>query len=186
MNYAWIIDTLFVIFMMALSYLFYKKAYYDKLFEYFKLFILLTISAKLASFTAWGLKELNIITPDTYSILILIAFVLNMFIIYFSYQSVLKLCDKIVDSQMLKRFFAKIISVVEVIIIVTFILYICMQLTLFKRYVHPYLKQSYIYSYTKKFYTKFLDYDFVYMILSSDTNINHKEVIFKSLKNAVQ
>lgn len=181
-----IIDVLFVIIMMTLSYYFYKKALYDKLFEYFKLFILLTISAKLATYTAWALRKLNIITPDTYSILILIAFTLNLLIIYFSYQSILKLFDKIISSEQVKLFFAKVISVIEVVIIVTFILYICMQLTLFKQYIHPLLKQSYVYGYTKKFYSKFLDYDFVYMILSSDTNINHKEVIFKSIKNSIQ
>ena len=44
--------------------------------------------------------------------------------------------------------------------------------------------KSYSYVYIKSFYKKFLNDDFVDMILNADTGTNHKEIIFRSLKNS--
>lgn len=185
MNYYLLIDVLFAIIIVAMSYYFYIHKLYEKLFEYFKLFLLLTISAKLASYMGYLLTKTEIIQADSYSVLILISFAINFLILFFSYATILQFIDKFIDSKALKALFAKLITVIEVLFICTLFLYILMQIKISKQYIYPHLQKSFTYPYVHKFYKKFLDYDFVYMIISSDTNVNHKEVIFKSLKNAL-
>ncbi len=84
----------------------------------------------------------------------------------------------------IRTIFAKTFTFLEVLTIVTFSLYIVMQLYITKAYLYKSLKKSYSYPKIEKFYHSFLNDDFVNMILNSDTGTNHKEIIFKSFKNS--
>jgi len=184
MNYYIFIDLSFLVLVLVLSYYFYQKALYEKLFSYFKFFVLLPLSAKFASYTAYILKTNNIIDADSYSVLILIAFGLNFLVLYYLYKYVFLFLDKFINSQNIKELLAILITVVEVVVIFSFLLYIFMQISVNKKHIQPTLNKTWTYQYTQKFYKKFLNYDFVYMITSSDSNINHKEILFKSFKNS--
>lgn len=162
----------------------YKKKTYLKVFEYFKVFALISISAKFAIFTGIHLSKWHLILADTYTILILIGFTINAIIIFFSWSFIYMLSSKFINNEQIKILFAKIITVIEVVIIVTFALFILMQLNINKKYIYPTVKKSYSYPHIKSFYIKFLNDDMLKMILDSETNINHKEIILKSFKNS--
>jgi len=162
----------------------YKKKTYLKVFEYFKVFALISISAKFAIFTGIHLSKWHLILADTYTILILIGFTINAIIIFFSWSFIYMLSSKFINNEQIKILFAKIITVIEVVIIVTFALFILMQLNINKKYIYPTVKKSYSYPHIKSFYIKFLNDDMLKMILDSETNISHKEIILKSFKNS--
>ncbi|MEA3498923.1 MAG: hypothetical protein U9R16_07690 [Campylobacterota bacterium] len=178
-----LIDLVLFIFISFAIYYSYQNKIYIKIFNYFKLFLIITISAKLASFTGIKLERLNIISSDTYTTVVLIGFSLNILIFYYGDKFIFKFIDKFVNSNLIKDYFAKLITVIEVVVITTFTLYILMQLSISKSYIHPTLMKSYSYPYIKKFYIKFLNDDFLNMVLKADTGTNYKEVIFKSFKN---
>jgi len=162
----------------------YKRKTYIKVFEYFKVFALISISTKFAIYTGVHLSKWHIIKADTYTILILIGFSLNALIIYFSWSFIYSFSAKFINNAQLKMVFAKIITIVEVVIIVTFTLFMFMQLDISKKYIYPTIKKSYSYKYIKSFYVKFLNDDMLKMVLNSDSSMNHKEIILKSLKNS--
>lgn len=180
-----LIDLLLLIFMSFATYYNYNKKTYIKVFDYFKVFALISVSAKFATFTGSYLSKWHLIQADTYTVLILIAFSINALIIYLSWSSLYLLSTKFMNSNKIKIFFAKIITVIEVVVITTFALFILMQLGVNKKYVYPTLKKSYSYPYIRTFYMKFLNEDFAKMILNSDTSVNHKEIILKSFKNSI-
>jgi len=180
-----LIDLVLIILISFGTYYNYSKKTYIKVFEYFKIFALISISTKFAISTGTYLSKWHIILADTYTILILIGFSLNILIIYFSWDFIYKFSSKFINNEQIKGFFAKIITVIEVVIIVTFTLFILMQLNVNKKYIYPTVKKSYSYHHIKKFYIKFLNDDMLKLILNSDTGINHKEVILKSFKNSL-
>lgn len=178
-------DITLFIFICYFIYYSYKRKIYVSIFEYFKIFIIITISAKLASTTGIKLSKFGILQADTYTTLVLIGFMINFAILYFFQDSIFKFLDNVIKNIDVKEYFAKLITIVQVTIIVTFCLYIFMQLKVSKRYIYPTLTKTYSYPYIRKFYTKFLNDDFVNMVLSSDTGTNHKEILFKSFKNCL-
>ena len=184
-NPYYLIDFFLAVLIIVGSYHNYHKKTYIKVFEYFKIFILISVSAKFATTTGIYLSKWHIILADTYTILILIGFSANVSLIYFSWSFIYKFSAKFLNNEQIKTFFAKIITVVEVIIIITFTLFSLMQLSINKKYIYPTIKKSYSYPYIKHFYIKFLNDDMLKMILNSDTNMNHKEVILKSIKNSL-
>jgi hypothetical protein len=184
-NYYLGLDILFLILLIFTCYYSYQRKIYLKIFHYFKIFFIITVSAKLASYTGVLLQKLYITKADTYTTLILIAFVVNMIIIYFSWKYIFQLTQKYVNNEKLKVLFAKLFTGIEVLIIVTFSLYIIMQVYIVKIYIYPTMKKTYSYPKIEKFYKAFLNDDFVNMVLGSDTGTNHKEVIFKSFKNSL-
>ena len=109
---------------------------------------------------------------------------INIVVLYFGEKFIFEFLNRYINSAAIKTFFAKLITTLEVIVIITFALYILMQLSLSKSYLYPTLKKSYSYPYIKSFYMKFLTDDFLNMILKADTGTNYKEVIFKSFKNS--
>lgn len=184
MNFYNLIDLsifLIIIFLIIYS---YQKKYYLKVFEYFKVFLFLTTSAKLASFTAIYLQKFYITKADTYTILLLISFAINFFILYFSWKYIIKFLDLFISSSNLKIFFAKSFTVFEVTVLFTFALYLIMQIYLSKQYLYPSLKKSYIYPKIEKFYSKFINDDFVMIVLTQSNPADHKEILFKSFKNS--
>lgn len=166
------------------TYYSYQKKIYIKIFEYFKLFILITLSAKFASTTGWFLSAHHILKTDTYATLILIGFCINLVLFYYLIMFLIEFSNRFIDSAKVKQYFTKILTFFEVLVIVTFSLYIIMQLYPSKKYLYPTLKKTYTYPYIKRFYIKFLNDDFIHMILNSDSGTNYKEVIFKSFKNS--
>jgi hypothetical protein len=180
-----ILDLILFLSIVSLSFVSYKKRVYIKIFEYMKLFIIISISAKLSSGTGVLLQKLYITKADTYTTLILIGFVVNLIIIFFSWSYIFRFLNHYISSNKIRSFFAKLFTFLEVLIIVTFSLYIFMQLYISKVYLIKTLHRSYSYPKIEKFYHSFLNDDFVNMVLSSDTGTNHKEVIFKSFKNSI-
>ncbi len=179
-----LIDILLLILIAYATYYSYQKKIYLKIFEYFKLFILITLSAKFASNTGWFLQANHVLKTDTYATLILIGFSINLILFYYLTKFLIEFSDRFIDSQNIKSFFAKTLTLFEVVVIVTFVLYMSMQLYPSKKYLYPSMKKTYSYPYVRKFYIKFLNDDFIHMILNSDSGTNYKEVIFKSFKNA--
>lgn len=184
-NYYNIIDILFLGLIAYGIYYSYTHKSYVKIFEYFKIFIAITMSAKMASFTAIYLQKLYITKADTYTTLLLISFVVNLLIIIYGYKSVLKLTNGFINSEKIKVILAKLFTVIEVVVLSTFALYIVMQIYLAKVYLYPTMEKTYLYPKIERFYSKFLNYDFVLLVMGSDTGTNHKELLFKSLKNAL-
>lgn len=184
MSYYNIFDIILVFMIILGAYYSYTHKTYLKIFRYFKLFVLITFSAKLAPLMGTTLQKLAITQADTYTTLILISFSINLFLFYYFYETLFKLSNTIIQSNNIKDISARIVSFLEVIIIITFGLYTFMQISLSKQYLYPTLKHTYSYPKIKKFYNNFLNDQFVKMIMSSDTGINHKEVIFKSFKNS--
>jgi len=180
-----LIDILLFIFISFATYYNYSKKTYVKMFDYFKIFALISVSAKFSSFTGSYLSKWHLILADTYTVLILISFSINIIIIFYSWHSIYYLSSKLINNQQIKIFFAKIITIIEVVVITTFILFIFMQLGVSKKYIYPTFKKSYSYPYVRTFYMKFLNEDFAKMVLSSDTSVNHKEIILKSFKNSI-
>ena len=180
-----LIDLLLLIFISFATYYTYSKKTYIKVFDYFKIFALISVSAKLSAFTGSYLSKWHLILADTYTVLILISFSINIIIIFYTWHFLYFLSSKLVNNQQIKICFAKKITVIEVVVITTFALFILMQVGVNKKYVYPTLKKSYSYPYIKSFYMKFLNEDFAKMILNSDTNVNHKEIILKSFKNSI-
>ncbi len=184
-NYYIILDFLLFAFIIYATDFSYKKRVYLKLFEYFKLFIIITISAKQAHFTAVWLQKLYITTADTYTTLILMGFGLNFILAFYIVKYTLIYSDKKIKNNIFKNTIARIVTFVEVVLVISFSYYIFMQLTLSKRYLDSTFQKTYSYPYIQKFYIKFLNDDFVDMVLNSDTGLNKKEIIFKSLKNSL-
>jgi len=166
------------------TYISYKKQIYVKIFEYFKLFFIITLSTKLASYSAIVLTKMHLIKADTYTTLILISFTLNFIVLYFSWKFIVKIINKYFNSSKIKIFFAKVFTFLEVLIIITFSIYIVMQLYISKAYLYKIISQSYSYPKIEKFYNNFLNDDFISILLNSDTGTNHKEIIYKNFKNS--
>ncbi len=184
MSLYYVFDLLLILLTIFLSYYSYQKRLYVKLFDYFKLFILITLSAKLASTTGVYLQKLSITKADSYAVLLLIAFTINFSFFYFGYNYFFKFINRYIDSKKLRENIAKVVTVIEVVIVITFLLYAFMQLHITKVYLYPIIKQSFSYSYIQSFYMHFLNDDFTHMILNSDSGVNHKEVLFNSFKKA--
>lgn len=133
---------------------------------------------------SYFLQKIHFLNADSYAIAIFIAFIINLIILFSSYKAILKFLDTFINSQSIKTFFAKVITLFEITIICTFSLFLIMQIHLIKRYATQPLAKTITYPYIKTFYTKFLNDDFIYAVLHTDTKTNHKELIFKSFKNS--
>ena len=164
----------------------YKHKSYIKTFNYFKLFILISLSAKFASYTGVSLQKFYVTKADTYATLVLIGFGINLVLFIYLGKLILKISNKYINNNKLKTLLAQLFTAVEVIVISTFGLYVFMQLYFAKVYIYPSVIQSYSYPYIEKFYQKFLSDSFVNMILNSDTGTNSKEIIFKSFKDSLR
>ena len=179
-----IIDLVLLISIVLLTKISYERKIYIKIFEYFKIFMAITLSAKLSGYTAIVLQKFYITKADTYTTLILISFAINIFILYFGWKYIFEFSNKFMQNVKVRTFLAKTFTFLEVLIIITFSIYIFMQLYISKAYLYKSMKKSYSYPKIEKFYNSFLNDDFVNMILNSDTGTNHKEIIFKSFKNS--
>jgi len=162
----------------------YENKTYMKIFEYFKIFVAITLSAKFSSITAIVLQKLYITKADTYTTLILISFLVNLAILYFFGKYIIRFLNKKVKNINIRKYTAIFFTFLEVIIIITFSLYIMMQIYITKVYLYKSFHKTVSYPKIEKFYNSFLNDEFINMVLNSDTGTNHKEVIFKSFKNS--
>lgn len=182
--FYFVIDLVLLVLIIYFSIYFYKNKLYIKLFEYFKTFLFLFLAAKLSSHTAFFLTKFYIIKADSYFIALLIAFTFNLFILYKVFKFIFKFTYKYFSKEKIKIITAKVLSFIEVFILVTFLYFISMQFYVSKKFLIKSINKSYSYKHIKNFYTSFLNKEFTSMILNLDTNTNHKEVIFKSIKNS--
>ena len=155
------------------------------IFEYLKIFLLITLSAALATKMGLFLQKIAILSGDTYSVIVLIGFGINIGLFYLLYKLSDKLFQNFVTSPKARRFFAKFVTVVQVVFIFTFSLYIVMQLYIAKQYMEPTFSQTLSYPYIKSFYMGFVNDDFVKMIISSESKSAPHEVLIQSLKNSI-
>jgi hypothetical protein len=180
-----IFDILFLVLVLYLSKISYEKKVYLKIFEYFKIFFLFTISAKLAPFSSILLQKLYITKADTYTTLLLIAFAINLLILFYGWKYIVKLSGKFVNTSKTKILMAKLLSFIEVLVLSTFSLYIVMQLYISKVYIYPHLSQTYTYKGVEKFYQSFLNDKVINIIFNSNTGTNQHELLFKSFSNSI-
>jgi len=184
LNYYYLFDFFFVLSTLFLSYLAYKHRIYIKLFEYFRIFFLIAISAKLASKMAFLLQKIHFLNADSYAIAVFIGFLINLILFFAFYELVLSFINKFINASSIKLFFAKLLTLFEITVLCTFGLFLVMQIHLIKYYAKEPLQKTFTYPYIKTFYTQFLNDDFIYAILNTDTKTNHKELIFRSFKNS--
>jgi len=183
-NFYNTIDLVLLLTIVLLTRISYERKIYIKIFEYFKIFMAITLSAKLSGYTAILLQKFFITKADTYTTLILISFTVNIFILYFGWRYIFAFSNKFMQNTKVRTMLAKTFTFLEVFTIITFSIYIIMQLYISKAYLYKSMKKSYSYPKIEKFYNSFLNDDFVNMVLNSDTGTNHKEIIFKSFKNS--
>ena len=168
------------------TFYYYQKRIYLKLFEYFKIFLLLTLSAKLAPFSAKMLAKISLISADTYAIALLIGFGVNFAIFFYGYKYAFKFLNNFINSAKVRTYTAMVVTFLEVLVISTFLLFMFMQLKPAKFYIHPSMQQSVSYPKIEKFYISFLNEKFIHSLFSNDSKTSTQEVIFKSLKESVQ
>lgn len=185
MSFYYIFDVLFLIFMIFFIIRSYKNKIYIQIFEYFKIFVVITLSAKLSSYTAIALQKFYITKADTYTTLTLMAFAINLAFFYFFGKTIIRFLNKNISNINFRKYSAIFVTIVEVVILATFSLYIVMQLYVSKIYIHKPLSKTYFYPKIEKFYRSFLNDEFVKMVMSSDTGTNREEIIFKSFKNSI-
>ena len=92
--------------------------------------------------------------------------------------------NQFVNNNLIKSISAKILSFFEISLLITFLLFMFMQVHFIKKFIYPVINKSYTYKYVKKFYITFLSKDFVNIIMTQETKTDSKEIILKSFKNS--
>jgi len=177
-------DVVLAIVILGMSYLSFKKRVYLKIYEYVKILLLMTLSASFAVKTGLFLQKNSIISGDTYSVIVLFGFGVNIALIILIYN-LLKKIKLLVSNQTLKEFTAISVNFIQILFIVTFSLYIAMQIYIPKKYFSSYLEQTYSYPAIKLFYMRFINDEFVDMIIYQESKTTPKEIIINSLKNGL-
>ena len=85
MSVYYLIDILLLVLIGFLTYISYKKRLYVKILEYLKIFMLITLSASFAPNTGVFLQKNAILSGDTYSVLVLIGFGVNVGVLILLY-----------------------------------------------------------------------------------------------------
>lgn len=183
-NFYYLFDFILFISLIYFTKKGYENKTYIKIFDYFKIFVAVTLSAKFSSFTAILLQKLYITKADTYTTLILISFVVNLAILYFFGKYIVQFLNNYITNINIRKYTAIFFTFIEVSTMITFSLYILMQIYITRVYLYKNFHKTLSYPKIEKFYNSFLNDDFVNMILHSDTGTNSKEVIFKSFKNS--
>ncbi len=185
MKFYFIIDIFFLIITIYLIIYSYKKEIHTRLLDYVQIFIILSTSARFSNKIGLFLQKLYIIKPDTHTTTIIIGFLFNLLILFSLRKLISKFGKKYIENKRVKKSVKLILIIPEVIILITFSLYIFMQLTPSKKYIYPYINKSYSYPYIKSFYVKFLNDDFLRVILDSDSDAQNYENVYKSLKKII-
>lgn len=185
MSWYIIVDIVFVGLVIYFAKIAFEKKYYVKFFEYFKIFVAIFIASKLAPYTGMTLQKLFIIKSDTYITLLIIAFSVNFFLIYYFWKSFVKAFNNFISTSKLKNISAKVLSLLEAVLLFTFVLYMTMQIYIIKINLEPTLNKTYTYKIVKSFYHKFLNEDILAILQGSNTGTNTHEVIFKSFTNSM-
>jgi hypothetical protein len=163
----------------------YKKEIHTKLLDYVQIFIILSSSARFSNNMGIFLKNLYVIKPDTHITMITIGFLFNLLILFSLRKLIIKMSKKHIENPKIKKSVKLILIIPEVIILVTFSIYIFIQLTPSKKYIYPIVKKSYSYPFIKSFYIKFLNDDFLRVMLDSDSDAQNYEKVYKSFKKII-
>jgi len=185
MNFYFFIDILFFFIMINIIIYSYKKEFHVKLLDYVQIFIIFSLSARFSNKTGFLLKKLNIITPDTHTTSIVLGFLINLLILFLFRKLFSKISKKYIDKTKTQKGIKLSLIVVEVIVLLTFSVYMFMQITPSKKFIYPVLNKSYSYPYIKSFYIKFLNDDFLRVILDSDSDAENYEKVYKSFKKII-
>ncbi len=185
MKYYFIIDLLFFLAIVFFSYFNYIKRTYIKVFDYIKIFLFIFLSSSFSYETYTFLSKVNILRADTYYIAILLAFFINLLILIYSFKYILKALNYLISSARIKILLAKIISFLEAILVISFVLFILMQIYPIKKLSTQTMNKTYSYPYIKKFYIKVIDKNLTSIFLRSDSKINRQESILKSIKSSL-
>lgn len=185
MKFYFLIDIAFLIATIYLIIYSYKREIHTKLLDYVQIFIILSTSARFSNKMGILLQKLYIIKPDTHTTAIVIGFLFNLLILFSLRKLISKVTKKYIEDKRVKKSIKLFLIVPEVIILVTFSLYILIQLTPSKKYIYPYVNKSYSYPYIKSFYVKFLNDDFLRVILDSNSDAQNYENVYKSLKKII-
>lgn len=177
-------DFLFIVLVLYFSKYAYEKKYYIKFFEYFKIFVVIYLASFFAPYMGSFLQKVYLLQADTYITLLILSFGLNLFLLYTFWNKIIKVIFAKISTHKIKEFFAKVLSLVEVLIISTLGVYLIMQLYLSKVYFYKGMEQTYFYPYIEKFYIKFLNEDILAILQGSNTGTNSKELLYKSFTNA--
>ena len=147
--------------------------------------MMLSISAKFASFSGLLLNKMYILSTDTYSITILFGFALNFAILFSGYKLIFKYLNRVINANKIRSIIAQLVTFFEVVFISTFLLFMIMQLKPSKLYIYPYMQKTVSYPYIKGFYVRFLNDKFIKMIFDNGSTMSTQEIIFKSAQNAI-
>lgn len=185
MKFYFIIDIFIFCAIVFFTYYNYINRNYIKVFDYIKIFLFVFISSKFSYTMYLFLGKINILKTDSIHIGILIAFAINLTLLIYFYKYIFKLLNYLFSSQRTKMMIARVVSFLESIIIITFIVFILMQIKPIKNMLSSSINKTYSYSYIKKFYLGLIDKNFTSIFLSSDSKINRQESILKSIKNSL-
>ncbi len=185
MKFYFITDVLFLIATIYLIIYSYKKEIHTRLLDYVQIFIILSTSARFANKAGIFLQKSYIIKPDTHTTAIVIGFLFNLLILFFLRKLISGITRKYIENKKVKKSIKLILIIPEVIILITFSIYIFMQLTPGKKYIYPIVNKSYSYPYIKSFYVKFLNDDFLRVMLDSDSDARNYEKVYDSLKKII-
>ena len=186
MSFYFIIDIVLLILIIYFIVYSYKKEIHVKLLDYVRVFIILSFSARFAETTGLFLQKLSIAMADTYTTLVVMGFLLNLIILVSINKLYSKISKKYVDKTRFQKGVKLTVIIIEVFILTTFSLYISMQFTPTKKYIYPTFKKSYTYPYIKKFYIKFLNDDFLKVILDPHSDAQNYEGVYKSFKKIIE
>jgi hypothetical protein len=183
-QYHTIVDIgLFLLFAFGVYYSYTHRSYV-KTFAFFKAVVLIALAAKFSHTMAIWLQDFSITKADTYTTLLLIAFVINFLIAYAAFSALAHLSATVVNNATIKGVLAKLFTVFEVLVVSTFSLYIVMQLYVSKVHIYPVMSQTYLYPKIERFYHGFLSDDLVRMVMGFQAGTSRKEVIFESFKKS--
>ncbi len=186
MNLYIIFDIAFAVLLLYLSVISYQKRTYLAIYEYVKIFLLITLAASFAPKAAIWLSRWDVLKADTYSVAVLIAFGINIALIWGLYLLLRSVYENAMHSPGLKTLVAKSVSFLQTVLIVTFACYILMQLGPAKNHIYSHAAKTYSYPLIRGFYMSFINDDFVRLILNGDSKTNAKEVILRSFKNSFE
>jgi len=186
MGFYIVFDIAFVLLLLYLSIMSYQKRTYLAIYEYVKIFLLITLAASFAPKAAIWLSRWGVLQADTYSVAVLIAFGINIASIWGLYLLLQTVYENALHNLWLKTVVAKSVSLLQTVLVVTFACYILMQLGPAKNHIYPHASKTYSYPMIRGFYMSFINDDFVRLILQGDSKTNAKEVILRSFKNSFE
>ena len=186
MSFYFLIDIFLVAMMVYLIIYSYKKEIHLKFLDYVRVFIIFSVSARFANATGLTLNKFSITMADTYTTLIVLGFFINLSLLLIINAIHNKFSKKYIEKTKVQKSIKLSVIIIEVFVLATFSLYFFMQFTPTKKFIYPTLNKSYSYPYIKQFYVKFLNDDFLKVILDPHSDAQNYEGVYKSFKKIIK